>query len=318
LLNIRFGKILEDLDACAGNIAFKHADDGNPKTRPLTIVTASVDHISLLHKLHADRDMKMEGAISYVGKSSMEVRLKVSFKEPTSQNSYEPYILATFTMVATFDGKASPVNRIVPETEDEKALFLLGERNQRMRKELRALDLALKPPTSEESLIIHNLFLESNESTFEAKRSLGVNMANTHLQTVLLCHPQERNTNNKIFGGYLMRCAYELAWANAQTYCQDRPYFLALDEVNFVKPVSIGDIVILSSQIIHTEGNCVSVKVVAEVTHAKNKTRDITNTFYFIFTCPTSTIPKLIPTTYADAMTFIEGRRRLLKSLSHD
>jgi acyl-coenzyme A thioesterase 9 len=70
---IRVGRILEDLvgchgrligvtpfptlsrslpkDALAGTIAYKHCDDGNPSTRPLTIVTASVDRIDLLDKL---------------------------------------------------------------------------------------------------------------------------------------------------------------------------------------------------------------------------------------------------------------------------
>jgi acyl-coenzyme A thioesterase 9 len=36
---IRLGKILEDLDALAGSIAYKHCDDGREDTLPLTIVT---------------------------------------------------------------------------------------------------------------------------------------------------------------------------------------------------------------------------------------------------------------------------------------
>jgi hypothetical protein len=42
-------------------LAYLHAEDNNPLTRPLTIVTASVDRIDLLNKLHADRDVKMQG-----------------------------------------------------------------------------------------------------------------------------------------------------------------------------------------------------------------------------------------------------------------
>ena len=68
-----FDKILEDLDATAGNIAHSHADDNNPGTRPLNIVTASVDRIDLLDKMSPDRDMVLRGGVTYVGKSSMEV-----------------------------------------------------------------------------------------------------------------------------------------------------------------------------------------------------------------------------------------------------
>jgi hypothetical protein len=30
---LRFGKLLEDIDAFAGNIAFMHCDDANPNTK---------------------------------------------------------------------------------------------------------------------------------------------------------------------------------------------------------------------------------------------------------------------------------------------
>ena len=35
---------------------------------------------------------------------------------------------------------------------------------------------------------------------------------------LLLCVAQERNIFNRIFGGFLMRKAYELGWANACSY----------------------------------------------------------------------------------------------------
>eukprot|EP01121_Diplochlamys_sp_Union-15-3_P005618 TRINITY_DN1594_c0_g2_i1.p1 TRINITY_DN1594_c0_g2~~TRINITY_DN1594_c0_g2_i1.p1 ORF type:complete len:432 (-),score=61.47 TRINITY_DN1594_c0_g2_i1:50-1345(-) len=303
---LRFGKILEDLDACAGTVSHKHADDNNPVTRPLTIVTASVDRIDLLDKLYADRDLRMDGCLSYVGTSSMEVRIEVHSKDPISKN-YEPLILASFTMVATYGGKSAPVNRLVPQTEQEKAMFKQGEANKNMRKQLKQSDLKIKPPTSEESAYIHSLFLEAKKSDVKTK-----DMATSCLQTVLLCHPQQKNTNNKIFGGYLMRKSYELAWANARTYCQDRTYFLSLDEVNFVKPVNLGDIVLLSSQVIYTEGHSLGVKVLAEVVkHGElGDTKYVTNTFHFTFTCPTSVVPRVFPNTYLEAITYLDGKRR--------
>ena len=48
---LRVGKLLEDLDAMAGTVAFRHADDADDNTRPLTIVTASVDRIDLINRL---------------------------------------------------------------------------------------------------------------------------------------------------------------------------------------------------------------------------------------------------------------------------
>lgn len=69
---LRFGKILEDLDAFAAEIGYVHVSiplfsfqpktnqaDGFNKERPLTIVTASCDRIDLFTPLTADRDIVM-------------------------------------------------------------------------------------------------------------------------------------------------------------------------------------------------------------------------------------------------------------------
>ena len=44
--NLRVGRIFEDLDALAGNIAFQHCDDGDSDTIPPLLVTASGDLVS--------------------------------------------------------------------------------------------------------------------------------------------------------------------------------------------------------------------------------------------------------------------------------
>jgi len=62
---------MEDLDALAGAIAYKHADDGKPNSMPLTIVTASVDRIDWLKPLDVC-DLRLSGHVTYVGYSSME------------------------------------------------------------------------------------------------------------------------------------------------------------------------------------------------------------------------------------------------------
>lgn len=88
---LRMGKILEDLDAIAGSIAYKHVigpDDpegqmtspaASPAPRPLssiaspvTIVTASLDKLQILRPFLSVTDLRLSGHVSYVGTSSME------------------------------------------------------------------------------------------------------------------------------------------------------------------------------------------------------------------------------------------------------
>jgi acyl-coenzyme A thioesterase 9 len=338
---IRVGKVLEDLDALAGSIAHAHADlptDSNP---PCSIVTASVDRIMLLDKLLLDRDIMFRGFVSYAGTSSMEVRIDMESKDPVTQ-TFQPLVLANFTMVATQGGKAVPVNRISAETEEEKLLWELGAENNRRRKEFAKASLQQVPPTSEEVSLVHRLYIDrlrsSNavkpvappkkvESTipgadplpnhsapqhvqFPSSDSLTpVDMVHTRLQSIALCQPQERNTAGKVFGGFLMSKAQELAWSCANIYCgKDRAWFVALDHVSFQRPVEIGSIAVFDAQVIYTASKALCVRVTAESLNAALGTAELCTTFYFTFTC--IRVPPVIPKSYEEVLLYIEGKRR--------
>ena len=61
-------------------------------------------------------------------------------------------------------------------------------------------------------------------------------MRDTVFKNTLLMHAQERNVHGKIFGGYLMKTAYELAWSAAVIYMGVyTPVFVAVDDIQFVK-----------------------------------------------------------------------------------
>ena len=69
--HLRFGKVLEDLDALAGNIAFGHVQDPE-----VNIVTASVDRIRLSGSIDLENNQQLSGKVTYVGTSSMEIRMQ--------------------------------------------------------------------------------------------------------------------------------------------------------------------------------------------------------------------------------------------------
>lgn len=61
----------------------------------------------------------------------------------------------------------------------------------------------------------------------------------THLlsqatSSTLICMPQHRNTANRIFGGFLMHRAYEVAFCAAFMFGGSRPRFSEIDEVHLV------------------------------------------------------------------------------------
>lgn len=347
---IRVGKILEDLDALAGSVAHAHADLPSDATPPYSIVTASVDRIMLLDKLHLDRDIRFRGFVSFAGTSSMEVRIDMESKDPETKE-FKPLVLANFTMVATQGGKPIPVNSIEAKTEEEKVLWNLGSENNRKRKEFNKASLTQVPPSSEEVALVHKLHTDRLKSKLAAKASLSVNppkkdastvpgcdplpdhaapshvrlgrdpsepvsMEHTRLQSIALCQPQERNTAGKVFGGFLMSKAQELAWSCANIYCgQDRAWFVALDHVSFQRPVEIGSIVVFDGQVIYTAAKALCVRVTAESINVVNGTSELCTTFYFTFTCVN--VPPVLPKSYEEVLLYIEGKRRFDQSQAY-
>ncbi|KAF9154007.1 hypothetical protein BG015_002150 [Linnemannia schmuckeri] len=317
--SLRHGKIMEDLDALAGAISYKHTDDGKPDSSPLTIVTASVDRIDLLKPLGVC-DLRLSGHVTYVGYSSMEIYMKMEEinKDKPGQHG-DTILVARFTMVArdALTGKAAQVNPLLLRDDNEKKLFQMGEDHKTKKRVATDSALTKLPPTQEERFLIHDLYLEYSKYDDPQNKTNKPDdvewMADTKMSAVHIMQPQDRNIHDKIFGGYLMRLAYELAFCNASSFIASRPTFLALDEISFRKPVPIGTFLALDSQIVYAEGgdhHSFQVMVKADVLDVKKGTRETTNTFWFTFTDPVKGTNRIMPKTYAESMLYLEGKRR--------
>ncbi len=72
--------------------------------------------------------------------------------------------------------------------------------------------------------------------------------------------------------------------------------FIFLD-ILFRKPVEIGSLLYLSSQVVYTQGHYVMVRVSAEVVHPESGTHDLTNVFHFTLRTDKEA-PEVIPRSY--------------------
>lgn len=289
---VRIGKLLEDLDALAGTISVKHCSDDDSTTRPLYLVTASVDKIVIKKPISVDADLKIDGAVTWVGRSSIKIQLDVTQTAPeTTDPSDSTALTANFIFVARDykTGKAAPVNRLVPETEREKLLYEAGEARSELRKR----------KFRDEEREIEN----GGRSRFEALLAEGrifcdmpaladrdsILLKDTCLENSLICQPQQRNIHGRIFGGFLMHRAFELAFSTAYAFAGMMPSFVEADHVDFLKPVDVGDFLRFKSCVLYTEAEnsdrpLIHVEVVAHVTRPELRSSEVSNTLYFTFT----------------------------------
>merc|ERR1712046_205004 len=91
---VRVGRMLQDLDALGGSIAFEHCYRRNAV--PLNIVTSSLDRIVMAHqRADLEHDLELSGRLSWAGNSLMEISMQVMFAGRTI-----PWMTALFTFVA--------------------------------------------------------------------------------------------------------------------------------------------------------------------------------------------------------------------------
>ncbi|CAG8947943.1 unnamed protein product [Penicillium salamii] len=318
----RLGTLMKDVDALAGIVANRHTGDG------VTTVTAAVDRIMIDNPLMEIFDLEISGKITYTsGRSSMEISCQVAKARLAGEIAQPDDVLitCTFTMVSLDPQTKAPVSvpPIILRTEEERNLFKAGEKNYQTKRALRKRSVLLKAPDDEESLAAHSQWIKhivtSDSSSNSKPQALT---GETTLRSTMIMQPSDRNRHNfMIFGGFLLKETFELAFCCAASFAQSRPNFLSLDPSTFDNPVPVGSLLYLSATVSYTESielegdECkytkVHVHVNSEVRDVDTKMKKPTGIFNYTFLVEKDI--QVVPETYSDFMLWTEARRRALQ-----
>lgn len=315
---IRIGTLLMDLDAMAGVVAYKYTGEG------VSTVTAAVDRITIQNPLTDICDLELSGQVTFAtGRSSMEVTLQIA-RAPAAGSQVAPsdvFMTCAFTMVALDPISKRPTN-VAPlrvESEADKALYAQGQQNYNSKKALKSSHITAKPPDGEESKLIHRMWTES--LAYADKRNPAqqpgnvVAMAKTSVHSTAIMQPQYRNRHNfMIFGGYLLKQTFELAFTCAAAFSHTRVNFVNLDPSTFEESVPVGSVLYISAGVTYTEpdthkgGTRIQVMVSTHVRNVEHAERKNTGTFFYTFHSEQDI--GVLPQTYSEFMRWISGRRR--------
>eukprot|EP00198_Chlamydomonas_reinhardtii_P002737 XP_001692073.1 predicted protein [Chlamydomonas reinhardtii] len=317
--SMRYGLLLEDLDTLAGDIAARHAG-----VRDRVLLTASIDRISWLQdpdvgEMTLSHDLRMAGQVVWAGRSSMEVLIELSRRE-SSQQAWTFLGLARFVLVARTPDRtaAADVPVLLPQTPRERELFEQGQKHMQLRNQRRDTHTARKPPTVEEVALVHDLIRNhhlartlASHHHHHSPSADAVPMARTGLQSSVLMHSQDRNAFDVIFGGHLLRLAYEHAFATAALHAGEYCDPLSMDDVAFLLPVPIGTLLRLTGQVVYVEGPVVRVHVRAtKLEPGAPEQSVVTNVFSFAFVSKSGGVRRVVPETMVEAMEYLMGYRQ--------
>ena len=329
---VRIGRLLEIMDLMAGRVAYFHTCGGF-SSKDITIVTAAVDSIQFYpNELSIERNITLDAYITYAGSSSMEVRIDVL------NHDNKLHCSAYYVMVAreksTGKAKKIPGLRFDLESNPDRAeiRYHLGKLRQTHRVDKSKNSLFKEPPNSDEIKVLHSVLKDHMDTVPGTDKLVGpkaseftpskmlVPISSTLATKTVLKHVQDRNIHKKIFGGLLMRESLELAYvcANLQGFIRN-PQIFFIDDIYFLKPVDIGSIVRYSALITYAEGTLINVKVIVELARLKNKVLDYDKATEFNMVMRVDERDgEVVPNSYAEAMMYLEARRRIKQLLDHN
>ena len=134
--NVHGGVIMKLADEAGGLAAIRHAQS--------PAVTVAVDSMTFIHPIYIGSFVEFKAELTYVGRTSMEVRVEVIRENPLtgeriiSNTAYYVYV------ALDGDGKPKPVPPLIYETNEQKARARLAEERQAYRKQQRAKEEEIK------------------------------------------------------------------------------------------------------------------------------------------------------------------------------
>lgn len=309
--NIRWGRLLEELDKLAEDIALDYVHQFESKGR---VVTAAVDDIALHVPGDITKDVYLRARINYVGRTSMEVGIRVDQDKEATHSLAACY----FTMVARMGEGDLAESLAIPsldyESDIEKERYEAAiERRKKYRQRIDALE---EPPSKKEFRMLRELHKAQENDNFD-----GLLAGKLIRNSMERMYPDQENVPKKIFGGYVIRRAFELALMHAEEIVSHRPVFVRVNRINFLQPIRIGDKLDFTSRIVYSGNTSISIEIDIERTSLDKVTKALSNTCVFTFVnvdeeMQPKSVPEIYPTTYAEDERYLKAHRRRKERLN--
>jgi acyl-CoA hydrolase len=302
--NTRFGLLLEVLDKVAEETALKYVNRFYPDAR---VVTAAIDNILVRNNTDVNRDIVFNARINHVGRSSLEVGIRV--EQPGEPISH--IASCYFTMVARSGMGEDAVSVTLPpleyadEIEKERARKTLARREDYKRQQA----VLLEPPSREEYQMLNGLHMAQ-----EAPGFTGMLAGRLVADSWEIMYPEQENVPKKIFGGYLIRRAFELSSICSELVAPDRSIVVAVNRINFFQPVRMGDKLHYTSRVIYTDDSYVCVEAGIERISRDRTVKALSNSCLFTFVnvdraMARRKVPTVYPTNYAEDTRYLAAHR---------
>jgi len=132
--------------------------------------------------------------------------------------------------------------------------------------------------------------------------------------------PSDANPAGNVFGGEILKQIDLIAGLVAQRHARTNTVTASIDRVNFLKPVYVGDALILNARLTYVHRSSMEIEIRVEAEDLMTGTRTLTNTAYVTAVAlgndgKTIGVPQLLLKTDDDKRRFAEGEQRMVQRL---
>jgi acyl-CoA hydrolase len=135
-----------------------------------------------------------------------------------------------------------------------------------------------------------------------------------------LMMPQDANIQGNVYGGTIMKLMDEIAGVVAAKHCRKNVVTASIDQMSFLKPVYIGNLLILKASVNYVGTTSMEVGVRIEAEDLPTGKVVHTGSSYMTFVAldeqgRPSAVPKILPETEVEKRRYEEARARRAKRL---
>ncbi|HXE96932.1 MAG TPA: hotdog domain-containing protein, partial [Dongiaceae bacterium] len=267
-----------------------------------------IDSVVVRNPADTTHDLVFSAQINHVGKSSMEVGIRVECLGAGSSHIASCY----FTMVARSadggEGKSLTLPPLHYQLDIEVKRHKKAEQRRHAYRE--SLAKAEEMPSLDEYLLLKKLHKEQESPGFK-----GIRAGELVLESTIRAYPEQENVPKTIFGGYLIRKAYELAALSAEMVAPDRVVPFQVNRINFNQPVLLGDQLKFTARVVYTGRTTITVQSDIERFSRSAGDKALSNSCLFTFRnvgndMEPRPVPFIYPVTYAEDARFLNAYRQ--------
>jgi acyl-CoA hydrolase len=157
-------------------------------------------------------------------------------------------------------------------------------------------------------IVVNNMVLPP-KSPNESKAEMTVRM-----------FPSDANPAGNVFGGEILKQIDLISGLVAQRHARTNTVTASIDRVNFLKPVFVGNALILNARLNYVHRSSMEIEIKVEAEDLMTGRRTLTNTAYVTAVAlgpdgKTAEVAPLLLETEDDKKRFTEGEKRMLQRI---